>query len=56
MSDDNQPPQKKARTQVPDPPPRPMEGSNDEEAMAVVAANVAPDDGMKNVRSAFKKD
>ena len=55
MSEDTQPPQKKARTEVPEPPPRPMEGSNDEEAMAVVASNVASDDGMKNVRSAFKK-
>ena len=55
MSEDTQPAQKKARTEVPEPPPRPMEGPNDDEAMAVVAANVAPDDGMKNVRSAFKK-
>ncbi len=56
MSDHIQPPQKKARIAVPEPPPRPMLGPNDEEAMAVVAANVAADDGMKNVRSAFKKD
>ena len=32
-----------------------LEGANDDEAIAVVAANVAEDDGMKNVRSAFRK-
>ena len=55
MSENTEPPQKKARNEVPEPPPRPMQGPNDDEAAAIVAANVAAEDGMKNVRSAFRK-